>query len=489
MHHPSHPSVHTTRSTMPPGVRRDILRALLAQACAALAVGATVLAAAPARAADAAPAAACGVTEAQLDQVRRIGKDVVSRGFAPGIVTSIYCDGKPLLSQAYGLADIARQQPVSEDNLFRIYSMSKPVTTVAAMILADEGKLKLDDPVARYIPAFAGATAWIEGQDAPVKLARAITVRDLMRHTAGLTYRGADNPVQKQYVQKGIDNGGGAVVKPEDGSAPVAGLDEMVRRIAAIPVWGQPGERFTYGNGTDVLGRVVEVVSGQPLGQFMAERIFTPLGMRDTSFRVSTDKVPRLAAAYWAKSSVQGDTRILRPADTAALAKGSYSIAEDPAKSVFATARSIEFGGAGLVSTTADYQRFLQMLLAGGSYQGKRIVSAAAVADMTHNQLPPGALATPGLAAQGLGFGLGFATIVDPAKAPAPVSPSFYFWGGAASTYFWVDPERRLTGVVMTQVFGGDVTPFYIDMLRQVYASPPARTAAGNAPAAPAPGI
>ncbi|WP_146204232.1 serine hydrolase domain-containing protein [Massilia glaciei] len=454
---------------------RGLLRPAVAQAVAAMLAGAALLA-------PAAQAGDCGLDAARLESIHAIDKAVVDRGFAPGIVTSIYCEGRPVLTHAHGLADAARQQAITPEHLFRIYSMTKPVTSVAAMILADEGKLGLDDPVARFIPEFGTATVYDAAQPGGATLARAVTVRDLLRHTAGVTYRGTDNAVQKMYVKRGIDNGGGAVVVPEDDSKPVAGLGEMASRIAGIPLLGQPGERFTYGNSTDVLGRVVEVASGQSLGAFMDERIFKPLEMRDTSFVVSAGNQARLSAAYWAKSAAKGDARILKAAETGALERGSFSIAEDPTKSVFAKPRGIEFGGAGLVSSAADYQRFLQMLLAGGSAGGKRIVSAAAVAEMTRNQLPETALANPQMVAQGLGFGLGFATIVDPAKAPAPVSPSFYFWGGAASTYFWVDPERRLSGVVMTQVFGGDVSAFYVDILKQAYPPAPVKTAAAATP-------
>ena len=413
----------------------------------------------------------CGLQASQLDSVRAIGADLVKRGHAPGVVTLIYCGKEAVLAAAEGMADQARQRASAMDDLFRIYSMTKPVTSVAALILADEGKLRLDDPVARFIPEFGDAKVFA-GAGQPVQpLARPVTIRDLLRHTAGLTYRGAENDVQKAYVARGIDHGGGAVVVPEDGSAPVANLADMARRIATIPLLGQPGERFTYGNATDVLGRVVEAASGETLERFLAQRIFKPLGMHDTAFQVGAAGQARLTAAYWASASTPGDNRILRAGGTAALAQGSVKQAEDPANSVFAKPRSIAFGGAGLVSTAADYQRFLQMLMNGGAADGKRIVSAAMLAEMTRNQLPASALANPQLASQGLGFGLGVATVADLARAPVQVSPGFYFWGGAASTYFWVDPARRMSGVVMTQVLGGDVGAFYIEMLKALYPS------------------
>lgn len=426
-----------------------------------------------------AAAADCGLDAGKLQRVRELGQQMVARGFAPGVVTVLYCDGKPAFTAAEGKADMERGSPMTPDHLFRIYSMTKPVTSLAIMLLAEDGKLKLDDPVARFIPEFADAQV----QDAaPLPLQRPVTLRDLLRHTAGIPYRGAANPVEKMYVKRGIDHGGGAVVLPEDGSAPVTSLAELARRVATTPLLDQPGERFRYGNATDILGRVIEAASGQTLADFLSARIFKPLGMHDTSFQVSAANSGRLAAAYWGKSSAPADTRILRQADSAALSSAGLGLAEDPHKSVFAKPRAIAFGGAGLVSSARDYQRFLQMLLAGGVADGRRIVSAASIDQMTRNQLPASALATPQLAAQGLGFGLGFATVVDPALAPAQVPAGTYFWGGAASTYFWVDPARRLSGVVMTQVFGGDVAPFYVDMLKAIYASETTRIASGKRP-------
>ena len=412
----------------------------------------------------------CGLDGAGLQQVREVGRQLVARGFAPGVVTTLYCEGKPVLVSAEGKADRERGKAMTPEHLFRIYSMTKPVTSLAILMLAEQGKLGLDDPVSRFIPEIGQATV-LNGEDgaAPAALMRPLTLRDLLRHTAGIPYRGNGNAVEKMYVKRGIDNGGGAVVLPEDGSEPVASLAEMVRRIAGMPLLDQPGQRFRYGNASDVLGRVVEVASGQSLGSFLAERIFRPLGMNDTAFVVPEHAGERLGAAYWAKSSRANDGRVLHQADTAGLTKGTLTLAEDPTKSVFAHRRTIEFGGAGLVSTAADYQRFLQLLRNGGTAGGKRLVGADSIAEMTRNQLPQAALAGSPLAAQGLGFGLGVAVVTDPTLAPAPLPAGSYFWGGAASTYFWVDPVRGLTGVVMTQVFGGDVGPFYLDLLRAVY--------------------
>lgn len=421
----------------------------------------------------------CGVTTWQLQQLREINADVVARGFAPGISASIYCDGKPLLIATEGLADAARNRPMAADDLFRIYSMTKPLTSLATMILVDEKRLKLDDPVAKYLPEFALATVFESG-DTPesittLALKRAVTVRDLLRHTAGLTYMSpASGAVSKLYVLRGIDHGGGGAVVPADKSAPISDINEFTRRLATIPLHDQPGERFRYGNATDVLAAVVEKASGERYRDFMATRILTPLKMQDTFFDVPREKVGRLTAAYMGKSSEAGNGNVLRSTRVKDLGQGKVAQVEDPQASIFSKPRYIDFGGAGLVSTAGDYQRFLHMLLNDGQLDGVRVVSPGTVAEMTRNQLGAEALATPNLAAQGLGFGLGFAVFNDVTKAPAAVPKKGYFWGGAASTYFWVDPDRRITGVVMTQVFGGDVAPFYLEMLNTLYAPAPA---------------
>jgi len=424
----------------------------------------------------------CGVTTAQLQRLREINAEVVARGFAPGITSSIHCGGKPLLTVSEGLADVARNRPMAENDLFRIYSMTKPLTSLAAMILADDKQLKLDDPVAKYLPEFAAATVFESG-DTPeaiktTPLKRAVTIRDLLRHTAGLTYIStAPGAVNRLYVLRGIDHGGGGVVVPADKSAPVADINEFTRRLAAIPLHDQPGVQFRYGNATDVLAAVVEKASGQRYRDFMATRILQPLKMQDTFFDVPKEKVSRLTAAYIGKSSEDGTGNVLRSTQVKDLGQGKVVQIEDPHTSIFARPRYIDFGGAGLVSTAADYQRFLHMLLNDGMLDGVRVVSAGTVREMTRNHLSAEALATRSLAAQGLGFGLGFATFNDATKAPTAVPRKGYFWGGAASTYFWVDPDRRITGVVMAQVFGGDVMPFYLEMLSALYATDDRATA------------
>jgi len=424
----------------------------------------------------------CGITAAQQKRIKEINQELITRGFAAGVTTHIYCDGKPLIRVTEGMADLARQRLLAEDDLFRIYSMTKPLTSLAAMILVDDKKLTLDDPIAKYLPEFMNVAVFERGDTAETlktkPLEKPLTVRDLLRHTAGLTYMGSGPTiVQRLYVQSGIDHGGGTPVMPTDKSPAVTNISDFTKRLAAIPLLYQPGTRFSYGNATDVLAAVVEKASDQRYRDFMAARIFKPLNMKDTFFQVPPNQIDRLTAAYAAKPSEAGNGNILRSTTIATLGKGEIGQIEDPKTSLFTRPRYIDFGGAGLISTAVDYQRFLKMLLQDGELDGVRIVAAGTVAEMTKNQLSAAALATPNMAAQGLGFGLGFAKFLDPSKAPAAVPANGYFWGGAASTYFWVDPDRRIAGVVMTQVFGGDVMPFYLEMLNTLYKdSAPAKT-------------
>jgi CubicO group peptidase (beta-lactamase class C family) len=416
----------------------------------------------------------CGITAAQQQRIEQINQDLITRGFAAGVTTHIHCDGKSVIRVTEGMADAARQRLLAEDDLFRIYSMTKPLTSLAAMILVDDKKIALDDPIAKYLPEFANATVLESGETAEAlktkPLEKPPTVRDLLRHTAGLTYMGpGPSIVERMYAMRGIDHGGGTPVVPMDKSPAVTDINDYTKRLATIPLLYQPGARFSYGNATDVLAAVVEKASGQRYRDFMAARIFKPLNMKDTFFQVPPNRVSRLTAAYAAKSSEASNGNVLRSTNIAALGLGMIGQIEDPKMSLFARPRYIDFGGAGLISTAADYQRFLQMMLQDGQLDGARIVSAGTVAEMTKNQLSAEALATPNMAAQGLGFGLGFAKFLNPSKAPAAVPANGYFWGGAASTYFWVDPDRKISGVVMTQVFGGDVMPFYLEMLNTLY--------------------
>lgn len=415
----------------------------------------------------------CGLVPEDATRVRQLSQDMVSRGHAPGVVIDLRCQGQPWLQVAVGQADLARKQPMRAEHLFRIYSMTKPLTSLLALILVEEGRLSLDDPVARHLPEFAEArvrsgSAAFPPESVPAQ--RPVTVRDLLRHSAGLTYLSPlPNPVTRAYVHKGIDHGGGNRVVPTDGSAPVSSLQDLTQRLASVPLMTQPGARFTYGNATDVLGGVVEAVTGQRLRDVMASRLLQPLGMRDTSFQVRPDQLERLPAAYTAPAQAGGGTAILRRASMPGVPPSNFTLADDPENSVFASRRLVDFGGAGLVSTADDYQRFLRLMLQRGRWEGVQWVRRDTVAAMTLNQLEPAALRDTALERQGLGFGLGFAIFLDPKQSPAAVPQDGYFWGGAASTFFWVDTGRGITGVLMTQVFGGDVGPYFTELMDTLY--------------------
>ena len=417
------------------------------------------------------PDSTCGLDEAARERATALVKAMVERGHAPGVVADIRCDGRPWLMVAAGQADPARQRPSRQNDLFRIYSMTKPVTAVAVLMLADDGRLALDDPVSRHLPEFANATVYDGEKDGAMQtqpLSRPLTVRDLLRHSAGIPYGApVPHPVYKRYIERGIDNGSGQVHQPSDGSAPIGSAAELSQRIAAIPLLHQPGERYTYGGATDIAGRLVEAVSGQTLGDFLQRRLFTPLGMKDTHFLVPAAATPRMTAAFSAPSQRPGDGSVLAGQRIGTLGPSKLTQVDAADNSVFSRPRPMHFGGAGLVSTAADYQRFALLLMTGG--QG--LVRPATLAEMTRNQLGSAALQNSSLGRQGLGYGLGIGVIVEPEKFHATVPRDGVFWGGAASTFFWVDRERRISGVLMTQVFGGDAAPYFVELVDAVHRS------------------
>jgi CubicO group peptidase (beta-lactamase class C family) len=294
--------------------------------------------------------------------------------------------------------------------------MSKPITTAAAMILYDEGKFKLDDPVATYLPEFKNLKVYQKDGE-PAELKRPVTMRDLMRHTAGLTYGSMGNsPVDKMYREKKVLDRNST-------------LEQMVEKLGTIPLMYQPGTHWHYSVAVDALGRAVEVISGKPLDEFFAERIFTPLDMKDTGFYVPADKLERFAVNY-------GPTK-----------EGGLRAIDSPATSAYRKKPKLFSGGGGLVSTARDYLRFCQMMQNGGELDGKRVLRADTVKMMTKNQLPAEAMRHQ--ADAGAGFGLGFSVRVK----GAPNGPALgeYGWGGAASTHFWMSPRDELAVIVLQQ--------------------------------------
>jgi CubicO group peptidase (beta-lactamase class C family) len=345
-----------------------------------------------------------------------------------GIVTMVARHGRIVHQKAYGVQDIANGKPMQKDTIFRIYSMTKPITGVAMMILFEEGKWKPTDPIAKYIPEFAELKVYA-GEDADGKLkleapAHAPTVGELMSHTAGFTYGIFGNsPVDKLYQQSQ------PLLAPS--------LKEFIDRLARLPLVYQPGEGWIYSVSVDVQGYLVEKLSGKSLPEFMRERIFTPLGMKDTDFFVPEEKLSRLATVY----TMDGKN----PALTAA--PHDAGVSKTP---------GLPSGGGGLYSTAADYLRFAQMLLNGGTFNGVRILSPSTVQLMRSNHLPErlmnGKFGIGYYTMQpGLGFGYDVAVFEDPIRFGSTAGRGTYLWDGAAGTWFWIDPANDLVFVGMIQ--------------------------------------
>jgi len=361
-------------------------------------------------------------TAAGLARVSAFLGGEVAAGRIPGAILLIQQHGKPVLSETFGLRNARTAQPMTEDTIFRLYSMSKPITSVAAMMLVDDGKLVLDDAVAKYIPAFADVQVGVPAADGKLALqplTRPITVRDLLRHTSGITYGFyGDSHVRRLYAQAGLFDG-----DPDNA--------EFVARLARLPLAEQPGTLWDYGHSTDVLGRVIEVISGLSLYQFEKQRLLDPLGMRDTAFFVADEaKRPLIAEPLpgdWFDRPVAGITEATAP-------------------------RRWESGGAGMVGTIRDYARFAQMLLNGGELDGRRYLRRETVALMASDQIGEGSGVTknPGFYFPGRdsGFGLGFA-VRTVANGPLPAGE--FRWDGVAGTFFFIDPADDMFVICMMQ--------------------------------------
>jgi CubicO group peptidase (beta-lactamase class C family) len=343
----------------------------------------------------------------------------------PGAVLLIQQHGQPVLLENFGVLDVNSRRPMTSDAIFRLYSMSKPVTSVAAMMLVDDGKMSLDDPLSKFIPAFAGTRVAVEKGDengkvelATEPLARPIRILDLLRHTSGITYGFyGDSPIRKLYASSGLF----------DGDFDNAQLAE---RLAKLPLAEQPGTLWDYGHSTDILGRVIEVVSGKSLYEFEKERLFDPLDMTDTAFAVDDVKRARVA------QPLPGDITL-----------SSVRGLGDPVP----RRRRWESGGGGMVGTIADYARFAQMLLNGGSLDGRQYLKPGTVTLMTSDQVPPETKIARDyfyFPSGDSGFGLGFAVRV---VANPPLPTGEYRWDGAGGTFFFIDPKDDLFAICMLQ--------------------------------------
>lgn len=378
-------------------------------------------------------AGASGVSADRLRRVRDALQGFVDRHEAAGFVWRVVKDGRPVDEGTVGFLDVEGKVAMRSDAIFRIASMTKPVTSVAIMMLLEEGRVLLTDPLSKYIPAFK--TLMVAGANgAPaVPAEREITIRDLLTHRSGLTYGFADSgPVGDAYrsaaVNDGLSTGEGTIA-------------DNVARLAALPLAHQPGKAFTYGLSVDVLGRVVEVVSGQPLDAFFRERIFKPLGMNDTDFVVPAEKWSRLTTVY-----TKDDHGGLRPMKDPETFK---NVAMSPTAYYRAPKRYFS-GGAGLVSTLEDYAHFCEMLLGGGERRGVRLLGRKSVELMTvaHTRdLPRDSVDL------GLDFGLGFSVVTDVGGTQSLGSAGAFGWSGIYGTLFWIDPKEHLYAVLLAQRF------------------------------------
>jgi CubicO group peptidase (beta-lactamase class C family) len=397
----------------------------------------------------AAPPESVGMSSERLGRLTRAMNDAVEAREIAGTVTLIARAGRTVYFEASGMRDIESHAPMTRDTIFRIASQSKALTSVGAMTLVEEGRLLLTDPVSKYLPAFANTT--VRGTDIggllnPVAARRAITIRDLLTHTSGVSY-GGEPELRALYTDAGFTQWYFA------STAEPIGV--WIDKLATLPFEAQPGERFVYGYSTDILGRVIEKVSGMPLDRFLSARVFEPLKMVDTHFFLPPAKAGRLATVYG--RTVSGP---LTRAPEGHPGQGQYV---DGPRATFS-------GGAGLLSTASDYARFLQMMLNGGELDGVRILSPKTVELMTVNHI--GALYTT----PGRGFGLGFETVDDLGRSGRYGSEGEFSWGGAYFSRYWVDPKEQLVTVFLAQLLptgGSDLQEKLRVLVNQAIVAPP----------------
>ncbi len=384
---------------------------------------------------------AVGFDSARLKLMDDYMAQVVADGRVAGMTTLLARHGKIVDFKTYGKASLATGQAMPKDEIFRIYSMSKPLTGVAMMILFEQGKWRLDDPVTRYVPEFKNLKVMVsadkDGKITAVEdMKRAPTMREIMSHTAGFGYGlGDKHPVDKLYREKKV--------------LAANGLHDMIERTATIPLMFQPGTSWSYSSAVDIQGYIVEKITGKPFGQFLQENVFSPLKMKDTGFSTGAAKAKRLAAVYVGERVNDKETgKIVEAGELFGNSMPDYS--KPPA---------MESGGGGLVSTTMDYARFCQMMLNKGQLDGVRILSPASIELMDTNVIPHNVLVTTNGTSgirfnEAVGFGLDFQVDNDPRRAGFLEGKNTMSWGGAAGTWFWIDPTNDLLYVGMIQRMG-----------------------------------
>jgi CubicO group peptidase (beta-lactamase class C family) len=389
-----------------------------------------------------------GMSSARLARLDEVMKHrYVDGGYLPGMLTHVYRKGHLVHTGMCGSIDVERGKPMREDAIFRIYSMSKPITAVALMMLVEEGLIGLDDTVHSHIPSWKNLAVYASGvpsllpDAAPGFLTtpalRPMKVVDLATHTSGLTYG---------FMHRSAVDAAYRRAKVVDRQT-AGGLHEMVDQLARIPLDFSPGTAWNYSVAIDVLGYLVEKLSGIGFGEFLRTRLFAPLGMNDTAFWVPSDRIGRFSSCYQPETGARG-----------------LKLQDDARESIYANPPRLESGGGGLVSTAHDYLRFCRMMLNGGTLDGVQILSPKTVALFSLNYLPEGRevadMALPGMFSEsgyaGVGFSLGCGVSVNLAKTRLPGTLGEYFWGGAAATAFWIDPREQLAVVFMTQVIGSE---------------------------------
>jgi CubicO group peptidase (beta-lactamase class C family) len=395
-----------------------------------------------------------GLSSGRLARIGDHFRRYIDAGKLAGTLTLVARRGQVAYLEPLGHLEIERRRRVAADSIWRIYSMTKPITSVGLMMLYEEGRFQLDDPVHRFIPSWQNLRVYVSGNHPlfkTVPVERPMTIRDLLSHTSGLTYGFMERSnVDAAYRKLGV----------ADQTRHGYTLREMVDTLAELPLEFSPGTRWNYSVATDVAGHLIELVSGQRLDLYLRERILGPLGMRDTSFVLGDDQVSRFAANY----ERQGD--------------GSLKLIDDPEQSNYRK-RTFFSGGGGLLSTATDYFRFASMLQNMGELDGVRLLGRKTVELMTTNHLPGGRdltdLALAGMftetAYAGVGFGLGFSVMQSPARAQMLGSPGEFAWGGAASTAFWIDPVEDLIVIFMTQLMPSSSYPLRRELRALTYSA------------------
>jgi len=384
-----------------------------------------------------------GFSSARLARINTVMQRYVDQRKLAGMVTLVARRGQTVHFETCGMADVATGTPMRHDTLFRIYSMTKPITSAALLMLFEEGRFQLSDPIARYIPAFADVKVLDNSAGSGVRYVapvRPISIRDLLTHTAGLSYGFDENVyIDELYREQ---------VYTLREAQPNLTLEEFVEVIAKLPLAHQPGSAFRYSFATDVVGLLVQVIAGMPFAEFLRQRIFEPLGMNDTSFSVPAEQIGRFAATHGPD------------------AERGLVVTDAPTTSDYARPTHLPSGGGGLVSSTSDYLRFAQMLLNQGELDGVRLLGRKTVELMTANHLPAGVHPFDDTCS---GFGLGVSVLLDLAQSQNLGSVGTYGWGGAANTNFWIDPREQLIGILMLQFMPSDTYPVSPDFRTLVY--------------------